>query len=44
MFGLYYSLTKSLTLVGEYIHTEAKAWNGNEAHEKDVIVGAILFF
>jgi predicted porin len=44
VFGLYYSLTKSLTLVGEFSDTEAKAWNNNEAHEKDVIAGAILFF
>ncbi len=42
--GLYYSLTKSLTLVGEYIHTDAKAWNGNDAKENDVAVGGILFF
>jgi len=42
--GLYYSLTKSMTLVGEFSDTEAKAWNNNEAHEKDVIVGGILFF
>ena len=44
VFGLYYSLTKSLTLVGEFSDTEAKAWNDNEAHEKDVIIGGILFF
>ena len=44
VFGLYYSLTKSLTLVGEFIDTESRAWNGNEAQEKDVAVGAILFF
>ena len=44
VFGLYYSLTKSLTLVGEYSNTEAKAWNDNEAKEKDVIVGGMLFF
>jgi hypothetical protein len=44
VFGVYYSLTKSLTLVGEFSDTEARAWNGNEAHEKDVIAGAILFF
>lgn len=44
VFGLYYSLTKSLTLVGEYSHTEAQAWNGNEALENDAIVGGILFF
>jgi predicted porin len=42
--GVYYSLTKSLTLVAEGIDTESKAWNGNEAQEKDVAVGAILFF
>ncbi|HEX4151357.1 MAG TPA: hypothetical protein VHY75_04015 [Steroidobacteraceae bacterium] len=44
VFGLYYSLTKSLTLVGEYIHTEAQAWNGNVALENDVAVGGILLF
>jgi predicted porin len=44
VFGAYYSLTKSLTLVGEYIHTEAQAWNGNEAIENDVALGGILFF
>lgn len=44
VFGLYYSLTKSLTLVGEFIDSEAKAWNGNEAQEKDVALGGILFF
>ncbi len=44
VFGLYYSLTKSLTLVGEFADTEAQAWNNNEAHEKDIIAGAIIFF
>jgi predicted porin len=44
VFGLYYSLTKSITLVGEFIDTKAKAWNGNEATEKDIAVGGILFF
>lgn len=44
VFGLYYSLTKSLTLVGEYIHSESQAWNGNEALENDVALGGILFF
>jgi Gram-negative porin len=44
VFGVYYSLTKSMTLVGEYIHTESQAWNGNEAHENDVALGGILFF
>jgi predicted porin len=42
--GLYYSLTKSLTLVGEFIDSKAEAWNGNSATEKDVAVGGILFF
>jgi predicted porin len=44
VFGAYYSLTKSLTLVGEFSHTEAQAWNGHEALENDVILGGILFF
>src|ERR1700723_144860 len=44
VFGAYYSLTKSLTLVGEYIHTESLAWNDNIAIENDIAVGAILFF
>jgi predicted porin len=42
--GLYYSLTKSLTLVGEGIVSKAQAWNGNSAEEKDVALGGILFF
>ncbi len=42
--GVYYSLTKSITLVGEYIHTKADAWNGNSAKENDIAVGGILFF
>ncbi|HEX3949352.1 MAG TPA: hypothetical protein VHW95_05825 [Steroidobacteraceae bacterium] len=42
--GLYYSLTKSITLVGEYIDTKAEAWNGNSATEKDLAIGGILFF
>jgi len=42
--GLYYSLTKSITLVGEYIDTKAEAWNGNSATEKDYALGGILFF
>jgi len=44
VFGLYYSLTKSVTLVGEFIDTKAQAWNGNSATEKDIAVGGILFF
>lgn len=42
--GLYYSLTKSVTLVGEFIDTKAEAWNGNSATEKDFALGGILFF
>ncbi len=44
VFGLYYSLTKSVTLVGEYIDTKAEAWNGNSATQKDFALGGILFF
>ena len=42
--GLYYSLTKSVTLVGEYIDTESQAHGGNEAKERDYALGGILFF
>jgi hypothetical protein len=42
--GLYYSLTKSVTLVGEYINTQSTAWGGNELRERDVAIGGILFF
>jgi hypothetical protein len=42
--GVYYSLTKSVTLVGEFIDTKATDWNGNEATEKDIALGGILFF
>ena len=44
VFGVYYSLTKSITLVGEYIDTKADAWNGNSAKQKDIALGGILFF
>jgi predicted porin len=44
VFGVYYSLTKSITLVGEYIDTKADAWNGNSATQKDFALGGILFF
>ena len=44
MVGLYYSLTKSVTLVGEYINTKSTAQNGNEAKENDYALGGILFF
>lgn len=42
--GAYYSLTKSITLVGEYIHTRSEAWSGVSATENDIAVGGILFF
>jgi hypothetical protein len=42
--GLYYSLTKSVTLVGEYIDTKSQAWDSNSATEKDFALGGILFF
>jgi predicted porin len=42
--GLYYSLTKNVTLVGEAMDTKAEAWNGNSATEKDYALGGILFF
>ena len=42
--GVYYSLTKSISLVGEYIDTKAEAWNGNSAKQKDIALGGILFF
>jgi predicted porin len=44
VFGLYYSLTKSITLVGEYVHTRSEAWDGAAATENDVALGGILFF
>lgn len=44
VFGAYYSLTKSVTLVGEFIDSKAQAWNGNSATEKDIALGGILFF
>jgi predicted porin len=42
--GLYYSLTKNVNLVGEFIDTKAKAQGGNSATEKDWAVGGIIFF
>jgi predicted porin len=44
IFGAYYSLTKSLTLVGEFIDSKAQAWGGNSATEKDFALGGILLF
>ena len=42
--GIYFSLTKSITLVGEYVDTKAKAFNGNSADESTYILGGIIFF
>ncbi|MEP6483278.1 MAG: porin [Rudaea sp.] len=42
--GVYYSLTKNVTLVGEYIDTKAHAWNGNSAEETTYAIGGIVFF
>ena len=42
--GLYYSLTKSVTLVGEYINSKATAQGGNSVTENDYALGGILFF
>lgn len=42
--GSYYSLTKSVTLVGEVGQTRSEAFTGAEARMKGASVGAILFF
>ena len=42
--GVYFDLTKSITLVGEYIDTTAKAHNGFKANENTYVIGGILFF
>lgn len=39
-----YGLTSWVTLIGEYIHTESEAHNGNEAESDALALGAILFF
>ena len=44
VFGLYYSLTKSVTLVGEFIDTKSTAQGGDSATERDYALGGILFF
>lgn len=43
-FGVYHGLTKSLTLVGEYIDEKTKQSGFNEANAKTIALGAILFF
>src|SRR6266568_5063508 len=42
--GLYYSLTQSLNLVGEYIKTTAQNQAGGEHKDSVIALGAILFF
>src|SRR6266705_928201 len=42
--GLYYSLTESLNLVGEYISTKAENQAGGENKDSVIALGAILFF
>lgn len=42
--GVYYSLTKSLNLVGEWIRTESKSQSGNSYNDNGFALGAILFF
>jgi predicted porin len=44
VFGIYYSLTKSITLVGEFADTKSKAFDGNSANEDTYILGGIIFF
>ncbi len=42
--GLYYSLTQSLNLVGEYISTKAENQAGGDNKDSVIALGAILFF
>ena len=42
--GLYYSLTQSLNLVGEYIQTKAESQAGADNKDSVIALGAILFF
>ncbi len=42
--GLYYSLTQSLNLVGEYIKTTAENQAGGDHKDSVIALGAILFF
>lgn len=41
---LRYGLTSWVTLIGEYVHSQAKAHSGNKAQSDTVAVGGILFF
>src|SRR5213592_1854832 len=42
--GLYYSLTQSLNLVGEYISTKSENQAGGDHKDSVIALGAILFF
>ena len=42
--GVYFNLTKSLTLVGEIGQTTSTAFNGAEAHQSSYSLGGIFFF
>ena len=42
--GVYFNLTKGLTLVGEVGQTKSKAFNGNTAKQNSVALGGIFFF
>jgi predicted porin len=44
VFGVYYALTPSLNLVGEYIMTKAQAQNDDSIKDNAFALGAILFF
>ena len=44
VFGVYYSLTKSVTLVGEFIGTKAEAWSSASNKQTDIALGGIVFF
>lgn len=39
-----YGLTSWVTLIGEYVHSKARAHSGNKAESDAVAVGGILFF
>lgn len=42
--GLYYNLTKSITLVGELGQTKSTAFNGASAKQNSISAGGIFFF
>jgi predicted porin len=42
--GVYHPLTDALYIVGEYTDTQASSHSGNEAEEKSLAIGAILFY